>query len=82
MASTLESAKNMATRRTASNDSLGSHLAFYGSAPQLQISTPPFRPPPTAEELDQLYQLNQLSQVQSFDKRDSSYIEPFVLLLS
>jgi hypothetical protein len=64
------------------DDNLQPHLTFYGSGAQLQVTTPPFQLPPTAEQLDHIYRPHKLLQARSLDPHNNTYLETFVLLLS
>jgi hypothetical protein len=82
MASTTGSEEMVEEQNVAEDDGLGNHSTFHGSEPQLQFTSPPFQPPPTAEQLDQMFRPNRPFQQGLLGTRDSTYIETFVLLLS
>jgi hypothetical protein len=63
-------------------NSLKPHLTFYGSDAQLQVTTQPFQPPPTAEQLDHIHRPEKLPQTRCLPSRGNTYVDTFVLLLS
>lgn len=78
MAQSLENGQDLGTsadvdeKDTGSDESLGPRITFYGSEPQLQLTTT--QPPPTSEQPDRIYRPNQLC--------NNTYLETYVLLLS